>query len=115
MDRRLHERLTLDLEARVTDLNDTGPQRDGRLTDVSRSGVCVTLSDRFKAGDLVRVDFMEGRLLGQVIYTAVEGSGFRTGIEVFDILLGNSDLSRLIQQTLEVSRPADAPCIRSVL
>jgi hypothetical protein len=103
------------LEARVTDLNDNGPQRPGLLTDVSRGGVCVLLTDQFQPGDLVRVDFREGSLLGQVIHTAMESAGFRTGIEVFDVLLGNSDLARLIEQTLAAPCPAEVEGARPVV
>ena len=101
MDRRLRERLLLNLEARVMNLSCEGRLEEGQLVDVSEAGVCVRLLAPLAAGDVVRVDFSEGTLFGQIVHVTAEGSRFRTGIEVFEVLLANSDLSRLIQRTLQ--------------
>jgi PilZ domain len=108
VDRRLRERLRLNLAAQLNDLSGDGGSEHGRLIDVSDAGVCLTLAAPLVAGTMVRVDFCEGSLFGQIMHVTPEGDSFRAGIEVFDVLLGNSDLSRLIQHTLQAPHPHSA-------
>ncbi len=100
MDLRQHDRLKTQLEVRVTDLNWNGLSVRGEMVDVSPAGVCVELPSEMAHGDMVRVDFSEGSLLGQVIHVTPGQRGFSTGVEVFDVLLGTSDLARLVQMAL---------------
>lgn len=113
MDRRLHDRLPLNLEARVINITESGRRDAAVLSDVTAAGICLRMSAPASVGDLVRVEFPEGTAFGQVIYMTAESSGFRCGVEVFDVLLGESDLARLIQQTLRPDtsdpRPAAEP------
>ena len=105
MDSRLYDRLTLNLPAQITNLTrDEGPV-DGELIDISASGVCVRAASPVAPGDLVRVDFSDGSLFGQIVYANPESPTLRCGVEVFDVLLGMSDLSRLIEQTLKSRGP----------
>lgn len=108
MNRRVHDRLTIKLEARVCDLNCEGASEVGELLDASESGVCVILTVPLVPGDLVRIEFSEGTIFGQVAHVTAEDETYRTGVEVFEVLLGCSDLSRLIQKTLGLPGPARA-------
>lgn len=108
MNRRVHDRLTINLEARVIDLNCDGASEDGELLDVSEAGVCVLLGVPLVPADLVRVEFSEGTLFGQVAHVTADATNYRTGIEIFEVLLGSSDLSRLIQRFLGLPGPVRA-------
>ncbi len=108
MDQRLHERFPIELEARLIDLTGEGKSEGGRLMDVSQGGVCVELTDPVPVGNIVRVDFSEGSLFGQVVHATNEASCFRIGIEVFSVLLGGSDVAQLIKYTLKHSSTVGA-------
>jgi len=105
MDSRLHERLPLSLKAQIINLTRDEDPVDGELTDISASGVCVRAASRLTPGDVVRVDFSDGSLFGQIVYANPESPTLRCGVEVFEVLLGSSDLSRLIEQTLKSRGP----------
>jgi hypothetical protein len=108
MDLRQHERLKTQLEVRVVDLTWDEPAVRGEMVDVSSAGVCVVLPSEMAHGDTVRVDFSEGSLFGQVVHVTPGQGGFVTGVEVFDVLLGTSDLARLVQNALRPD-PEEAP------
>ena len=100
MDRRLEDRLPVELEARVTDMAGQNLSVRGRMTDASEKGVCLMLPIGFDQGQLVRVEFADGSLFGQVVHSTADGDEFRTGIEVFEVLLGQSDLALLLERAL---------------
>ena len=100
MDSRQHERLKTQLDVRVIDLTWGEPPVRGEMVDVSSTGVCIVLPSVKVQGDIVQVDFSEGSLFGQVTHVTSGEGGFHTGVEVFDVLLGQSDLARLVQNAL---------------
>ena len=100
MNQRLYERFQIQLDAKVMDITNEGQSDGGRLVDVSRGGMCVELAHPVELGNVVRVDCSEGSFFGQVMHATRNGSGFRIGIDVFNVLLGRSDLSRLIERAL---------------
>ena len=108
MDRRTHDRLTTKLEVRVIDLNCDGAAEFGEMIDVSESGVAVVTLHPLPVGALVRVEFSEGTLFGQIVHVTPEETTFRQGIEIFDVLLGGSDLARLIRRMLALPLPVRA-------
>jgi hypothetical protein len=93
---------------RIQDLTWESPSVRGEMLDVSAGGVCVVLPNEMTLGDTVRVDFSEGMLFGQVIYVNATGEGYRTGIEIFDVLLEKSDLARLVEHALHSDADAIA-------
>ncbi len=107
MDQRLHDRLAIALPAKVVDFTDGRDLYDGHIVDVSPAGICVVMETELARGALVRVDFPEGSIFGNVAHVTQSGAAFRTGIEVFDVVLGRSDLARLIEETL--GKTADRP------
>lgn len=79
------------------------------MTDVSDAGVCVILPVAIEPGHLVRVEFSEGSLYGQIVHATSDGEEFRTGIEVFQVLLGNSDLARLLEHVMGKPKAVSSP------
>jgi hypothetical protein len=105
MDRRLDERYRTNLAATVTDL--AAPERvaSGQVVNVSQSGVCANLSMRVAPGATVKVQIGDCALFGHVAYCDDEPA-FRTGIEIVRVLIGESDLARLVKAILVETMPA---------
>jgi PilZ domain len=105
MDRRLDERYRTNLAATVTDI--AAPERvaSGQVVNVSQSGVCAHLSMRLPLGATVKVQIGDCVLFGHVAYCDDEPA-FRTGIEVVRVLIGESDLARLVKAILVETMPA---------
>jgi hypothetical protein len=104
MDRRLAERYQTNLAAIVTDIASPDRVASGQIVNVSHSGICATLSMRLAIGAMVKVQIDDCKLFGHVIYCD-EGPGFRTGIEIVRVLIGESDLARLVNAILAETMP----------
>jgi hypothetical protein len=105
MERRLNRRFPVDLEVQVTELATQGFSGKGRLTDISNSGVRLSLSQPLTPRDIVRLELTDTLLFGHVVHSRPDGEGFSVGIEVQRVLIGGSDLSRLLQRLLEQTMP----------
>lgn len=105
MERRLHPRVTVQFEAKVTRLNNLEQSACGNVSDISNSGISVSLHLQFTPGDPVKVEMADSVLAGTVVYSRLEGTLFRTGVAVEKVLLGKTDLSNLLQRTLNEAMP----------
>jgi hypothetical protein len=105
MNRRLDERYQTNLAATVTDIAAPDRVASGQIINVSQGGVCANLSMRLSTGAIVKVQIGDCTLFGSVSYCDEEPS-FLTGIEVVRVLIGESDLSRLVQAILAEAMPA---------
>jgi len=94
---RLYERVPAETEVHIKNLTKPDQAGSGWVLDVSETGVAVLLQLRLVSGDLVQLDIAGGELFGHVIYVREENESFRTGIAVEQVLLGRSDLTRLVQ------------------
>jgi hypothetical protein len=112
MDRRFDTRYPAEFEVWVTNLLKLGHSAAGRMRDISESGVCVVAPLPLAAGDMVRLDVADSSFFGLVTYAVREESDWRAGIEVQRVLLGESELSQLLQQVLEREMPAIAAGLR---
>jgi hypothetical protein len=117
MERRLDERYQANMDVTVTDIAAPDRIASGRIVDISRSGVCANLSSQFPLGAIVKAQLTDCVLFGHVIdCAAVDGNPdqlFRTGIEVVRVLIGDSDLARLVNAVLAEKMPA-TPGIRAI-
>ena len=105
VDRRVHERHRADFQVRVTELADPDFSASGQVVDISESGLGVHLPLQFMAGSVVRLTIKDSVLFGLVAHSEPERSYFRTGIEVVQVLIGESELSNLLKATLEKAIP----------
>jgi hypothetical protein len=105
MDRRFDERYRTNLAATVTDI--AAPERvaSGQVVNVSQSGICANLSMRVAPGATVKVQIGDCALFGHVTYCD-DDPAFRTGIEIVRVLIGESDLARLVKAILIETMPA---------
>lgn len=113
MDRRLYERYAVDLQATISDLAASERVTSGQIVDISQSGLCAVVPLPLATGAIVKVEIGDCALFGHVTYCQLDGPSFRTGIEVVQVLIGSSDLARLVNALLTESMPS-TPGIRSV-
>jgi hypothetical protein len=106
VERRFDHRLPTDLDVHVTRLTHPAWSGHGQLTDISKSGICVTAPFELAEGDVVRLEIADSNLYGFVVHANLEGTKFRAGIEIQRVLMGGSDLSRVLHLTLRQLLPA---------
>jgi hypothetical protein len=118
MDRRIDSRYPASLQVTVTDIAAPDRVASGLLVDISESGVCATLSLALAESAIVKAQVGDCVLFGHVTYCDVSNSheeqSFRTGIEVVRVLIGESDLARLMKAILAETMPA-TPGVRDPL
>lgn len=133
LDRRLYERAPVAFQVQVTSVTNPEMSASGEATDISKSGIGITLPVQFPEGSLVQLEIADSSLCGFIAYSrkwkapsdtpfarnkvwvgGPESSGYgappdatvyQTGIEVVEALIGVSGLSQLLQATLENAMP----------
>jgi len=108
MERRFDPRFPVDLEIGITDLNNSAEPVIGTLINISESGICVFLPEYKAAGAMVKLDFADTVLYGQVAYAYEEEDRFRTGIAVERVLVRASDLTSILESLLGQAEPHGA-------
>jgi hypothetical protein len=101
VDRRIDERRPTDFQVRVSEVDIPEFSASGQVIDISPSGIGVYLPLQFIPRSAVRLNIDDSVLYGFVNYSMPERSYFRTGIEVVQVLIGESDLSKLLKTNLE--------------
>jgi hypothetical protein len=96
MERRIEERHPVRFQVRLTDLANPEVSASGQAIDISESGIGVYVPLKLIAGTVVKLNINDGALFGVVIYSIPERSFFRTGIEVWQVLIGRSELAELL-------------------
>ena len=109
MNVRLHERIPADIEIQVTNVSHRELSGPGWILDASKSGLALLLRNVFFEGDIVQVNFDDSQFYGHVVYVHEENGLFRTGVEVEQVLLGRSDLGRLVEALSSEAAPTHAP------
>ena len=105
VDRRLHARHPVDFDARVTDITSPDCVLRGRVVDISESGVCTNLTSPMSPGAIVKIEIADCALFGQISYCYQEGSAYFAGLEVVRVLIGDSELARLVNNLLVETLP----------
>ena len=105
MDRRIHERRLAHFQVRLTDLASPQVSASGEGIDISESGIGVYLPLRFTPGRVVELKINDSALFGVVTSSMPDRSFFRTGIEVWQVLIGRSELAELLKATLQETMP----------
>lgn len=112
MERRLDPRWPANLDCILTDLND--PQRcaHARVIDVSRSGIRVRAAVPFASGTVLKLNVADCSLFGEVIHAGQNLDTFEIGVEIVRVLIGDSDLARLLNTILAESDMPVAGIVR---
>jgi hypothetical protein len=106
VDRRLHNRALTDLDVEVTRRKNKDQVVNGRLEDLSKSGLCIILPCELLADELVTIEAADCTVYGYVIHCTWQRNAFRIGIEVERVLLGNTDLAELLRIVLQDTMPS---------
>ena len=106
---RFDTRFPADFELWITDMQNLGHSACGTMRDISNSGVCVVTALQLSPGDIVRLDVGDSVLFGFVTYSHAAlnsgEAGWRCGIELQRVLVGDSSLSNLLQSVLREQMP----------
>jgi PilZ domain len=134
MEKRLYYRESVAFQVRVTAMANPEISASGESLDISESGIGVCLPLQLAAGSLVQLEIADSVLYGFIAYSrewsplsepsfarnkswiggsesnggaelAPERPLFRTGIEVVEVLIGTSGLSRLLKESIEERMP----------
>lgn len=105
VDRRLHNRALADLDVEVTRLRKQEQRIPGRLADISETGLCLILPCELRVEELVRLETADSTLFGHVVYSKWKRNAFRTGVDVEQVLLGGTDLAKLLHAVLRNTMP----------
>src|ERR1035438_10263057 len=103
VERRSENRLPLEpslvrIDVRVTTIAPPVRSHSGYLADVSKSGLCVMLPQKLAAGEVVQLEIADSKLFGFIVHAGPEGDAFRAGIEIQRVLMGGSDLSKILHR-----------------
>ena len=109
VDRRIHERHPIDLQVRVTAVDNPQLSASGQAFEVAQSGISVYLPLQLTTGSAVRLSINDSVLFGFVVHSEPERSYFCTGIEVVQVLIDGSDFSELLNVALEKAMPEAQP------
>ncbi len=103
--RRLYQRQIVDLEGRLTDLSTPGLTVLARIVDMSQSGVRIRVPFQLSPGALVKLHIADCAMFAQVIHSRQDGIGSEVGVEVIRVLIGDSDLARMLNAILAEAMP----------
>jgi hypothetical protein len=100
VDGRFEPRHLTDLDVHITRLTHPAWSGLGQIADISNSGVRIKAPFELAAGDVVQLEVADSNLYGFVVHASLEGTAFRAGIEIQRVLMGGSDLSRVLHLAL---------------
>ena len=97
MDLREHPRLGANLiPVQVTGLEDLPLRTSGRIINVSRKGLRLQTAEPISPGAFLRLDFDDATIFAETRYCRLEDDGYAVGLFVEEVLVGTSDLARLV-------------------
>jgi PilZ domain len=95
-ERRRHPRFAVQDTVRLTLLSEDGRSGDARIVDISVTGVRIESLLAFHPGSLIKVEWKDTLMLGEVLYCQRGGDGLNVlGVELTRALYGMAELRRL--------------------
>ena len=106
MDRRRNTRLAAAhiIPVRIAGLGDLSLQTTGSILNISSNGLRISVATAIPLGSFLRVEFEDATIFAEVRYCHRQKGGFVAGVFVEEILIGKSELARLV-----ASLVSDAP------
>jgi hypothetical protein len=96
----------VDLDVTLTRVDDPPETAVGRVVDVSESGIRVRVPLQILPGAIVKLEVADCVFFGQTIHCCDYPGAYEIGIEIVRVLIGQSDLARLVNAVLAESQPA---------
>ena len=97
-DRRLNPRQKAGLAALVTVFGDQEQKLNGTLVNAGDGGAQLRIDARIAPSTLVKIEYSDSFLLGEVVYCQSEGSEWLAGIKVEHALFGLAALAEAIRE-----------------
>jgi PilZ domain-containing protein len=94
-DQRLDQRQQLNQSAAVSILGTAKEILHGEIRNISKGGTQIQLDQPLRYASLVRIDYDDNRLLGEVIYCVKVEAGWLVGIRVEHALFGLTSLASI--------------------
>ena len=101
MERRYDTRIPIDLPVKYAILGSDYDRLAGHVRDVSEGGLRMTTDIVLNVGAFLRIQLEDCVLFGEVKYCCPWMGGYVSGCYVERVLLGDSEISRLISVTLQ--------------
>ncbi len=109
MEKRAGPRFPTDQTARATLLDGGSEQFPVRIVNISGTGMRLLLDRPLLQGALVKVEWEDTLLLGEVCYCEAAETGFAAGLELEHALLQTGELARLSRRLLSQEESVPAP------
>ena len=94
MDKRREPRFRADQPVVVTVLSEPEMRLEGRVVDASGRGLGLVTPIPLPPGAAIRIEMDDSMVLGESIYCRSDGDGHFTGVELDQVLVGLTELSR---------------------
>ncbi len=98
MEQRSHPRFDANEPVHVTVLSEPEALFSGRLTNYSTSGIGLWIDGRIPFGSVVRVEWSDGLLIGEVCYCSPRDGGYSLGLKMERPLYDSLQLAILARQ-----------------
>jgi len=98
MDRRGNTRIAAAhvIPVQVTGLGNLQLRTSGRILDISSNGLRISTSAAVPVGSFLQLQFEDATIFAEVRYCLGHKHGYTIGVFVEEILLGTSELARLV-------------------
>jgi hypothetical protein len=113
MDLRSQLRLEIDEPVHVTVLGECETKLLGRVTNYSDYGMGLLIDREVPLGVVVRVEWSQTLLLGEVCYCRPEGEGFAIGLQLEHALYHTAELGRLARRLVDESPLEELPQVKA--
>jgi len=84
------------IPVQVIGLGDLELVTSARIVNVSPNGLRMTTSEAIRVGSFLRLEFDDATIFGEVRYCERERHAYGVGVFVEEILVGTSELARLV-------------------
>jgi hypothetical protein len=88
------------IPVQITGLGDLQLQAAGCILDVSPNGLRIGTPKSIPVGSFLRILFDDAAILSEVRYCQKQKDGYAIGVYVEEILIGTSELARLVSSLL---------------
>jgi hypothetical protein len=89
------------IPAKITGLQDLHLLTSGRILEVSSRRLHIGTSEAIPIGSSLRVEFQDSAVSGEVLSCKNQGSWHEIAVYVEEVLIGSSDLARLLANLVE--------------
>jgi hypothetical protein len=98
LDQRQYQRHELRRSAIVSVFGATSEVLRGEIQNVSHGGSQIRLEQRLRSGSLVRIEYDDNLILGEVVYAQRERADWLVGVRVEHALWGLTALAKTLEE-----------------